>query len=334
MANPTQPATRPPIAPWQLQETVLPWTASADEDARFQRLLRYGLLAFAVLGLAATLIPVPQLTREQAERIPPQLARVILEKKALPKPEPKPKPQPKKVKKAEKVKPEPKKTPEKKKVEPRPVTREKPPAAKVQLAREKAANSGLLQMQDDLLAMRESVDVAEVSGNSAQLQTATASSAKSVDRTLISNRAKTQSGGVNTGKLSRDTGGAALAARETTAVQSAQASGAASAAGKKVRREKTARAETTIRSVMEANKGAIYAIYNRALRRDPTLQGKVTVKLVIEANGSVSAIQLVSSELGSTELEHKLLARIRLINFGADNVEKTTLNYSIDFLPS
>ncbi|SHF24157.1 hypothetical protein SAMN04487965_1718 [Microbulbifer donghaiensis] len=314
-------------APWQLQETVLPWSASAEEDRRFVKFLRNGLIAFAVLGIAVALIPVPELTREQAERIPPQLAKVILEKKELPKPEPKPKP-------VEKKKPEnqpEKKPPEQKKPEPKPVVKEKPPAAKVELAREKAANSGLLQMQDDLLAMRDSLDVAEVS--SGQLAASTAA-ASNIDRSLISDRSKTASGGVNTGKLSRDTGGISLAARETTRVTSTQADGAAREVAKRVQREKTARAEESIRSVMEANKGAIYAIYNRALRRDPTLQGKVTVQLVIAANGSVSAIKLVGSELDSPDLERKLLARIRLINFGAANVETTTLNYSIDFLPS
>ncbi|MFC6633593.1 AgmX/PglI C-terminal domain-containing protein [Microbulbifer taiwanensis] len=313
-------------APWQLQETVLPWSASVEEDQRFVRFVRNGLIAFAILGIAVALIPVPELTREQAERIPPQLAKVILEKKELPKPEPKPA----KKKKAEKKKPEEKK-PEPKKPEPKPVVKEKPPAAKVELAREKAANSGLMQMQDDLLAMRDSFDVAEVS--SGQLAASTAA-ANDIDRNLISDRSRTASGGVNTGNTSRDTGGIALAARETTRVKSTQASGAAREVAKKVQREKTARAEASIRSVMEANKGAIYAIYNRALRRDPTLQGKVTVQLVIEPNGSVSGIKLVGSELANPALERKLLARIRLINFGADNVEKTTLNYSIDFLPS
>ncbi|WP_308365051.1 MULTISPECIES: AgmX/PglI C-terminal domain-containing protein [unclassified Microbulbifer] len=321
-------AINPQYAPWLFQGTVLPWSASEEEDKRFVRFLKHGLIAFLLLGIVVALIPVPELTREQAERIPPQLAKVILEKKTLPKPEPKPKPKPVEKKQPEKKAPEPKK-PEPK---PEPKIQEKPPAAKVELARKKAANSGLLQMQDDLLAMRESVDIAEVS--SGQLAAGAATSAKTVDRSLISDRSKTASGGVNTGKLSRDTGGRALAARETTVVENAQASGAAREAGQKARREKSARAEESIRSVMEANKSAIYAIYNRALRRDPTLQGKVTVQLIIEPNGSVSGIKLVSSELNSPDLERKLLARIRLINFGAANVDRATLNYSIDFLPS
>ncbi|WP_250461374.1 AgmX/PglI C-terminal domain-containing protein [Microbulbifer litoralis] len=322
-------ATHRPTAPWLLQETVLPWSASADEDTRFGRFLRTGLILFALLGAAVTLIPVPELTREQAERIPPQLAKVILEKQQLPEPQPKAKPKPE-PRKAEKKKPEPKPEPEKK-PEPKPEPKEKPPAAEVKLAREKAANSGLLQMQDDLQAMRESVDVAEVSG--AQLA-GSAAEAQTVQRSVIGDRAKASSGGVKTTGLSQDTGGTALAARETTQVSNAQASGSAREVAKKVRREKSARAEQSIRSVMEANKGAIYAIYNRALRRDPMLQGKVTVKLVIESNGSVSAISIVDSELNNPSLERKLLARIRLINFGAANVEQTTLNYSIDFLPS
>ncbi|MBB3060583.1 AgmX/PglI C-terminal domain-containing protein [Microbulbifer rhizosphaerae] len=316
-------AINPQFAPWLFQETVLPWSASEEEDKRFVRFLKHGLIAFLLLGIVVALIPVPELTREQAERIPPQLAKVILEKKTLPKPEPKPKPKPVEKKAPEPKKPEPK---------PEPKIQEKPPAAKVELARKKAANSGLLQMQDDLLAMRESVDIAEVS--SGQLAAGAATSAKTVGRSLISDRSKTASGGVNTGKLSRDTGGRALAARETTVVENTQASGAAREAGQKARREKSARAEESIRSVMEANKSAIYAIYNRALRRDPTLQGKVTVQLVIESNGTVSAIKVVSSELNSPDLERKLLARIRLINFGAANVDRATLNYSIDFLPS
>lgn len=311
-------------------DTALPWSASEEEDRRFSRLLRGGLIGLVVVALVISLVPVPELSREQAERVPPQLARVLLEKKVLPEPKPEPavkKPVKKPEAKAE-SKPEKKPQPKPEPVKPKPSD---PPPARVELAREQARNSGLLQMQDQLMAMRETVNVAEVS--SAQLASGETRAAK-VDRAVIGDRAKTRSGGVNTSALSRDTGGSALAARETTVVESAAAETAARSAGKEVRRERSARAESSIRSVMEANKGAIYAIYNRALRRDPTLQGKVTVKLVIEPNGSVSAVELVSSALGNPDLERKLLARIRLINFGAANVERTTLNYAIDFLPS
>ncbi|WP_226664424.1 AgmX/PglI C-terminal domain-containing protein [Microbulbifer aggregans] len=327
------------LMPWHYYNSTLPWASTEEEDQRFARFLKIGLVAFVVIGALFTFIPAAELTREQKEQLPPQLAKVILEKKELPKPVEKPKPKPKPAEKkkpvevkkpepkpVEKPKPEPIKT-----VKPKPLS-EKAPAAEVAKAREKAANSGLMQLQDDLMDMRDSLDVSAVA--SANNLSSGAASAQKVDRSLISDKSKASSGGINTGSLSRDTGGSALAGRKTTQVEVAEASAAAKSSAKEARRERGTRGEESIRQIMEANKGAIFAIYNRALRRDPTLAGKVTVKLVIEANGTISAVSLVSSELGDDDLERKLLARIRLINFGAANVEKSTLNYSIDFLPS
>jgi hypothetical protein len=90
----------------------------------------------------------------------------------------------------------------------------------------------------------------------------------------------------------------------------------------------------SIRRVFEQHKGAIYAIYNRALRMDPAIRGKYVFHIVIEPNGVISKIALVSSELGDGELEQKLLARIRVIDFGPDDVIATPVNYKFDFLPS
>jgi hypothetical protein len=56
--------------------------------------------------------------------------------------------------------------------------------------------------------------------------------------------------------------------------------------------------------------------------------------MVIEPSGEVSAVKLVSSELADNDLIAKILARIRLINFGAADVLRTRVNYSLDFLPN
>nr|NIS40120.1 AgmX/PglI C-terminal domain-containing protein [Desulfuromonadales bacterium] len=93
------------------------------------------------------------------------------------------------------------------------------------------------------------------------------------------------------------------------------------------------RSDQDIRRVMDKNKGAIFAIYNRALRRDPTLQGKFVFEMLIEPDGSVSEVKLVSSDLNNDDLESKILNRIRLIRFPQQNVIKTRVNYSFDFLP-
>ena len=57
------------------------------------------------------------------------------------------------------------------------------------------------------------------------------------------------------------------------------------------------------------------------------------MQMVIEPSGQVSGVKLLASELGDPTLEQKLLARIRMIVFGAKSVMSTTLNYSFEFLP-
>ncbi len=86
--------------------------------------------------------------------------------------------------------------------------------------------------------------------------------------------------------------------------------------------------------MFERNKGAIYAIYNRALREEPALQGKVVLELKISPAGQVVGLRIVSSELKSSELEGKLLARIKQFDFGAKDVDAITVTWPVDFLPS
>jgi outer membrane biosynthesis protein TonB len=304
----------------------LAWSASVDEDQRFQRILRNALLGLLVLAVVVPLIPLPELQREELEKLPPQLAKVVLEKKPLPKQQVKPVPVIEKPKPKKEVKPKP----QVKKEQPKKIAKPSPKLNR-EAARQKAATSGLLQFQDDLQAMRDSVDLSKMQGRNI---TQGAATAKRLDRSVITSKAKVSSGGINTAALSRDTGGVALSGRETTKVKSQLAS----AEGRNPRasqnsREQSSRSDESIRKVMDRNKGAIFSIYNRALRKDPALQGKVTVKLVIEPSGQISSLNLVSSELQSPSLEKKLLARIRLILFGAEDVTRTTLNYSFDFLP-
>ena len=60
---------------------------------------------------------------------------------------------------------------------------------------------------------------------------------------------------------------------------------------------KASRSIEEIKLVFERNKGAIYAIYNRALREDPSLQGKVVLELKIAPSGEVVDVKVLSSEL-------------------------------------
>ncbi len=304
----------------------LAWSSTDEEDQRFERILRNLLLGLLVLAIIVPLVSLPEIEREELEKLPPQLAKVVLEKKTLPKQKVKTPV----VKKITKPKPKIKKPVEKKVAKPKAVVKASPKLTR-EAAREKASTSGLLQFQDDLQAMRDSVDLSKMRGGNI---TQGAATAKRLDRSVITSKAKVSSGGINTAALSRDTGGVALSGRETTRVNSqlASAEGTNPKASQHSRLS-SSRSDESIRKIMDRNKGAIFSIYNRALRRDPALQGKVTVKMVIEASGKVSSLKLVSSELETPTLEQKLLARIRLILFGAEDVERTTLNYSFDFLP-
>ena len=67
---------------------------------------------------------------------------------------------------------------------------------------------------------------------------------------------------------------------------------------------------------------------------EPTLQGKVVLKLVISPAGQVTDLRVVSSELHDSELERKLLARIRQFDFGAKDVDQMVVTWPVDFLPS
>jgi outer membrane biosynthesis protein TonB len=234
------------------------------------------------------------------------------------------------------------------------------PIELVQQARANAAKAGVLQFRDDLAEMRESIDVANVTRSNLTRGTDTA---ERTERSLITGKASGGSGGINTAALSTNTGGIALSGRETTRIDSPGGGGGRSAeGGGRGRGEGSGagtgtgagngrgngkagdlvgtgggaggRSDETIRRMMDQQKGGIFAIYNRALRQDPALQGKFVFEMVIEPDGSVSDVRLVSSELRDSELIGKILARIRMIDFGAAKVMRTRVNYSLDFLPN
>ncbi len=86
--------------------------------------------------------------------------------------------------------------------------------------------------------------------------------------------------------------------------------------------------------MLDSNKGAIFAIYNRALRQDPSLQGKIVLELQIDPTGRVLECRVVSSELPDQNLMEKIVSRIRLFDFGKRDVGTTTISYPVQFLPT
>jgi TonB family protein len=302
-------------------EPFLPWVES-ENDRRFKRILLVSIMIATILGVIVPYLPVPEPERKELKDVAPRLAKLILEKKkVVPPPPPKPK---------EEKKQDTKKKPDQKKPEQKKDVKKEPP--KPQNARKKAESVGLVALSDDLADLRESFDMSSLD-NKPQQKTGAQAAVTATTSSVLTAKATQGSGGINTGSLSRSTGGSELATRQTTNVKSSigntEKKAVRSSDGRSV-----VRSQDEIERVFQQNKGAIFSLYNRALRKDPTLQGKVVLELTIAPNGSVEQCRIVSSELNSPELEKKLVSRVKLFKFKASNVSKVTITYPIDFLPS
>ena len=318
----------------------LPWANATQEQSQFKRLSIGFIVLFLIVSVVIPMIPVPELAREEQEKLPDNLARLLIEEPVdIPEPvieEPVPvEPEPVVEEEPEVVEPEvPPEPIEPEIVEPEP----EPPAEVIEEARQRASVSGLLQFQDDLQQMREMVDVEALS--TADLRNSS-SEETVVQRDLLSSGAQAESGGIAVSDISVNAGGIAVSGRESTYVDSSLAlpGGVGSEALYQDEPETAAggglppRSEEETRRVMDANKSAIFAIYNRALRSDPTLEGKFLVEMVVEPDGFISSVNLISSQLDDPELEQRLLTRIQLIQFPAGNYATTTVNQTFDFLP-
>lgn len=325
-------------------DTVLPWSSSAVENKRFSQISKIVLVITLLCAVWVNVVEIPETPRVQKEKLPPQLARLIKARppevikkeppklKPVPKAEEKPKPEKPVVKPVikpvvKKAKPQPK--PKAKSVEP-----PKPdPKVEIAKAKAKAKQSGLLAFQDDLANMRKDLNLNNlanteaIKGGGQQAKTERKRIGKVVDQ---------GSGGVAAGNLSTNIGAKGeLSGRRSTEFV-APNEGVASLAAKQIARDDEVignRDLEGIRKIISDNKGAIYSLYRKALRKNPELEGRVTVQLVIEADGSISAANILESELDDASLEKRLLGRISLINFGTENVTQTQLQYSFNFLP-
>ena len=292
----------------------LPWSPTEEVERRFRKVVRNAFIIFAIFAILIPLLPVRDRDVAKAPEIPDRIVKLVLEKKAPPPPPPK----------IEEKKPEPEKK----------VEAPKPPPPKPD-ARERAQNAGLLKLQDQLADLRDNsvLDKAAMTKNLSGKVGETTSS----ERSLITSKVGTSSGGINTAALSRGYGGGAgsLTGHSTTQVSSATL---AAQGTNKVERGagsgKASRSEEEIALIFDRNKSAIYALYTRALRDKPDLQGKLVLELTIASDGSVTRCEVLSSELNDPELERKLVARIKLFRFEAKDVGTITVTKPIDFFPA
>ncbi len=311
------------------REYDLPWTTGRDQEKKFQRLLGIIFLICVALSIIWPFLPVPEPDPFDVQEIPPRIAQLLLEEKPLPPPPPPPKeeePEPE----IEEPEPEPEQVVEK---EPEPEPEPEPVPDREEIAREQA-QAALMPFAEDLADLVDKDLVEQVADD--RVLTASVGGAQRNERSMITSKAGSASGGINTANMSRNTGGTGIAGRTTTKVDSPVAGIAPT--GPEANRTgisgKASRSREEIELVFDKNKGAIFALCNRALRRDPSLEGKLVLRLTIAPDGRVTMCEVVSSELGDPELERKLVQRVKLFRFESRNVEAITTTKPIDFFPA
>ena len=312
----------------------LPWTTEQSQERKFKRIVAGTLLAALLLSLLWPFLPTPEPDPNEIVEVPERIAQLMLEQQVEPPPPPPPEPEPE----PEPEDPDPITEPEPEQVveeTPPPEPEPEPEPDQTEIAREQA-QAALMPFAEDLADLVDQ-DLAD-SITDDQPLTGSIGEAERNERSMITSAAGTSSGGINTASMSRNTGGTGIAGRTSTRVDSdvaaiaeRQEAGGARRTGES---DKGSRSREEIELVFDKNKGAIFALYNRALRRDPSLEGKLVLRLTIAPTGEVTFCEIVSSELGDPELEQKLVQRVKLFRFESRDVEPITTTKPIDFFPA
>jgi len=302
------------LAPYY-REYELPWEGDPESSERFRKILRALLILLLIFGILFPLLPSPK--NAVTEEIPERLARVMLENKPKPPPPPPPKPQE-----------------EQPKIEPKVAMVKPPPVDERQRAHEKAQKQ-LNKVKDELADLRDVMDLKPLESKNLS---GSVEADIHAERSLITSKVGTGSGGITAASSSRGfgTGAGSLSGHNAMAVSSGivaaglNSRGPASSGGG----GKAARSREEIELVFDRNKGRIYSLYARALRDNAELQGKLVLEFTIAPSGEVTMCRVVSSELKDPDLERKIIALVRLFRFDPKDVDTVTTTKPIDFFPA
>lgn len=315
------------------------------EDRRFRRILLLVLATCFVIGSVIPLVQVPLDELDTAVDLPPRLVRIIEERSvttvlqpeaaqsATQLPDAAPRPdasQPTARQPVTIPQSEPQKIPD---TTPQPV-KAKPLAT----SRQKAAQAGLLAMSDALDELR---SIAPKTANAgSEPAAADGELPKKTQKPSVLAKDITQ------GSVGIDGG---IAHQTVLGASGLPGKGVGSGQGIIMRRARTfpvtgptsttrasglVRSEEEIQEILDRNKSAMYAIYNRELRQNPTLQGKLIMNITIAASGRVTRCTIIDSELNAAFLEKQLIRLVKRIDFGnKPEVPVVTTKVPIEFFP-
>ena len=300
---------------------ALGWTPENSQDNYFTRLSVFVVFMAVVIGYVMSSVNVPIEERKVRTVVPERIAKFILQKEKPKiikiKPKPKPKQLAKVIKRVKKK------------------TKIDKPLNKVQKkARKKAESSGLLALSNELSDLMDTSSINAMVGkrvkrNSSAFQKAT------VNKSVLTKNASKGSGGVSKDKYITSVSKTVLTQAEKVAFrQSLALNGSFKGKNHNTRRGDNVRSEEDVIFVMDKNKSKLHSIYRRARRSHPGLKGKIVLEITIAPSGKVLKVRIKSSELNDPKLESRLVARIKRFDFGAFSVQKVTVTFPIEFLPS
>ena len=320
------------------EQLALDWSPGNYDNKQFNLIVFAVVFVMLLTAIVISSVTVPDESRVARSMVPERIANFIIEKK---------KTEPKQVKPRPKFKPKPK---PKSKSKPKLKTRPKPevkklakikvqkPLTKTQKkARERAAESGLLALGNELSDLMDTSDVSAMIGGDVEFSSVSAATATSQNKALLTADASKGSRGVDMIEYVATVGRTQLTQREITQVKQSLLSAETQAKSPGNQHNKSrsgVRAEEDITIVFDQNKSKLYSIYNRARRTNANLKGKIVLEITISPSGKVTQIKVVSSELNDSKLESRLINRIKLFSFGAQKVEQVIVTYPIEFLPS
>jgi TonB family protein len=302
------------------------WDLAARSDREFRRTLLMTALPILLLAIIVTWLRFPELPHEEVTYKPPRYAELLpppppppvkQPQPAVETPKPTPAPQPKpKPKPVEKPQPKPK---------PQPTPEERKANARAQVQKKfGAAFDQLSALRDQSLSanLKEGPTAANIISSQSPTGAPPAFAAAAGQGSAGIGRGSSVTGSSN---------GVGLGSRNVAGVHSSVGTGSRLAEKNGV----PVRSLEEIQKVFDRNKGAFYAIFNRAARQNAAIgAGKIVISLTIAPDGSVTRCSLVSSTFGDSDLERKIVERVKLLNFGAKPVPPFTYpNYPINYIP-
>jgi outer membrane biosynthesis protein TonB len=313
---------------------VMPWARGLEEDKRFRISLGSSVAAALLFILLIGMIVIPLKFAEEEIVLDERIARLVLEKRALPPPPPAPEPEPVAEEEIPEAVPE---LVEEVPDEPVPANEQPQVVQEQPDIREKVKTAGILAFRDSFASSSQLQESAKL-GSDARVNASGVDETGRPERKMVTSSAPGTSGGINLADISRDFGGGGgqIDGVAVSRVASTIGSGEDIGSDRPLAAGAVAgRTDEEIQIVFDRYKAALYRLYNRELRRDPTLRGQLVLRLTIEPDGSVSFCEVHSSSMDAPALGEQVIDRVKTFDFGAkEDIVAVTIIYPIDFLPA